>query len=133
MAKKTQSVDAPVEQLRARIDEWRRMRPHRTRMPAELWAEAVALARSKGAYRVARAVRINFDTLRRRVSEAASEAAPTFVELPGAPRVAAAVVEGIVLELHGGDGTRMVLHLGMDAAVDVAQVVAAFRRGGSAA
>jgi hypothetical protein len=130
MPKKTRDGDAQVEQLRARIDEWRRTRPHRTLMPAALWAEAVALAKSKGAYRVAKATGVNFDGLRRRVAEAASEAPPAFVELPVVPPADAAPDAGTVIELHASDGARLVLRLAKDAAIDVAQVVAAFRRRG---
>jgi hypothetical protein len=100
-------------------------------MPAALWSEAASLARSEGAYRVARALRVNLDGLRRRMAEAAVEAAPAFVELPPGQLVSAAPAAGVVVEMQDVNGTRVVVRLAADALVDVAQVVAAFRRRGA--
>lgn len=127
-----------VKQLRKRIDEWRRTRDRRTAMPAELWDEAVALARPGRAWAVARALGVNFQALRRRVAETASRApgsgtAPAaFVELRGAQILGAttAGVSGSVVELSDGGGIRMTVHLPAGAELDVPRLVAAFRQGG---
>jgi hypothetical protein len=52
--------DARVKEVRDAIAHWRRTREKRTTMPAELWAGAVALARTRGTYRVARALRVDY-------------------------------------------------------------------------
>jgi hypothetical protein len=104
-------------------------------MPAKLWEEAVVMAQSAGPYRVARALRLNFDGLKRRMAEAAltgAEAAKTpsgFVELTGAQILGDAPAEtGTVVEVEDKSGGRLVVRLAKEAQLDVAQLVAAFRR-----
>jgi hypothetical protein len=105
-------------------------------MPADLWAEAIALARSGRPYTVARALRVNFEGLRRRMAESAADgrgaAAPgAFVELSGAQILGASSASGAVVELSDGDGVRLTVRLAAGAEVDVARVVAAFRQRGT--
>jgi len=57
---KVPALPAGVKLLRKRIEEWRRTRDRRTAMPADLWDEAVALARPGRAWAVARALGISF-------------------------------------------------------------------------
>ena len=64
-------VPVGLKQLRERIERWRRTRERRTAMPAEMRSEAISLARSGRACAVARALRNNFEGLRRRMAEAA--------------------------------------------------------------
>jgi len=126
------ALPAGVKQLRRRIERWRRTRERRTAMPADLWTEAVALARSGRPYAVARVLGLNFDGLRRRMAEAAASAPPpgAFVELSGA-QILGASVPGAVVELSDGDGVRLTVRLVAGAEVDVARVVAAFRQRGA--
>ena len=70
------ALPAGVERLGERIEQWRQTRARRTAMAPELWSAAVVLAGSHGVYRVARALRINFECLKRRVAEAKT-AGPT--------------------------------------------------------
>jgi hypothetical protein len=63
-------ADARVKEVRDAIVLWRRTRERRTAMPAELWVKAVSLARTRGTYRVARALRVDYASLARRVAEA---------------------------------------------------------------
>jgi hypothetical protein len=56
MARRARPVPAELKELRSRIERWRRTRERRTVMPAELWAEAVALAGRHGAYPVTWAI-----------------------------------------------------------------------------
>ena len=127
---------ARVKQVRERIEQWRQTRRRRTAMPVELWGEAVALATSNGPYRVARALRIDFGGLRRRMAEAAlgSRAVPAlrssgFVELTGAQILGAAPTMGTVVEVEDGGGMRLVVRMAKEVPVDVAQWVSAFRSG----
>src|SRR5947207_2407411 len=83
-------ADARVKEVRDAIAHWRRTREKRTTMPAELWAEAMALARTRRTYRVARALRVDYESLARRLAEAGGERtggatkSNGFVELRGA-------------------------------------------------
>jgi hypothetical protein len=135
MARTTRRLALPagVKELRRRIERWRRTRERRTAMPAELWTEAIALARSGRPYAVARATGINFEGLRRRMAESAADgrgaAAPgAFVELSGAEILGATSAAGAVVELSDGDGVRLTVRLAASAEVDVARIVAAFRQ-----
>jgi len=123
-----------LQRLQERVEEWRRRRPHRTAMPAALWSEAVVLADREGAYRVARALRINFEGLKRRIAESAvggTAASPAFVELPARAVVEALPAAGAIVEMQDRDGTHVVLRLAKDAPVDVAQLISAFRGRGA--
>lgn len=120
-------ADGELRHLREAIGLWRRTREKRTVMPAELWARAVALAQARGTYPVARALRVDYESLARRVAEArgGEAAAPSFVELRGADLLGGTTV----VEVADGDGTRMTVRLGVGAALDAAAaLVAAFRR-----
>jgi hypothetical protein len=52
-----------IERVRRRIEQWRRKRAKRTRMPEELWAAAAALAREHGLYAAAHGLRCTFALL----------------------------------------------------------------------
>ena len=101
-------------------------------MPAELWEEAVSLARTEGIYAVARALRVDCGSLARRVAEApagrdaGASRAPAFVELGGAPLLGAPAPSAIV-ELCAADGMRLVIQLGPSCPLDVAELVQRFR------
>jgi hypothetical protein len=130
------ALPAGVKLLRKRIDYWRRTRDRRTPMPADLWDEALGLARAGRAYAVARALGVNFEGLRRRMAEAASRgsgaSAPgAFVELSGAQILgaAAAGTAGGVVELSDGGDVRLTVRLAVGTELDVARIVAAFRQG----
>ncbi len=137
MPRKTQpKLPAEVKRLQERIEQWRRTRGRRTAMPSELWSAAVTLAKRAGTYTVARALRINFEGLKRRMAEAAlvgttpARAPSTFVELTGAQILGAPSATGTVVEIEEG-GLRIVVRLANDAHVDVAQLIAAFRQRGA--
>ena len=75
--------------LRARLVEWRRSHPRRSRLPEEIWAAAVQLARRHGLYRTARTLPIDYAGLRKRLNGATAQptagAHPEFVEVLMAP------------------------------------------------
>jgi hypothetical protein len=125
------ALPAGVKLLRKRIDYWRRTRDRRTTMPADLWAETIALARSGRPYSVAHALRVNYEGLRRRMAETAAgarAAAPdAFVELSGTEIIGSASASGAVVELSDGDA-RLTVRMAAGVELDVARIVAAFRR-----
>ena len=80
-----QLVDPRFRELQLRIERWRTTRPFRTAMPERLWRRAAALARSLGVNPVARALHLDYYSLKRRVdlvAVAKVESRPAFVELP---------------------------------------------------
>jgi len=132
-------LPAEVQQLRQRIERWRRTRERRPPMPAGLWAEAVRLARDGRAWAVARALGVNFEALRRRMAEAAGNPpAPgrdppaAFGERSGAQVLGATGgTTGTVVELSDDGGIRLTVRLAAGDTLDVPRVVAAFRGVGS--
>lgn len=124
-----------LEALLDQIEEWRRMRPRPRAMPEPLWGEAAALARELGVYRVARALRLNFDTLRRRAKHSSTAAAQRrivahghgFVEVTGFAELARAGLVGeTVVEVVGSDGARLSIRMPCTSA-DVVAWIGAFR------
>jgi hypothetical protein len=117
-----------VKELRNRITQWRRTRARRTRMPSELWAGAVALARIEGTYPIARRLRVDYQALARRVAEAGGERTGNgnFIEIRGADLLGGATV----VEVAEADGARLMIRLGGGSGLDVAALVGAFRRRG---
>ena len=97
--KRTCDLPARLENLRQRFERWRRTRKVRSRIPEPLWAAAVKSAAKYGIHRTAKALRVDYYALKKRVeqkaaiagtqrgpaataSKAATEA--TFLELPAA-------------------------------------------------
>lgn len=120
-----------IEEVQARFDQWRQTRRGRSRIPEELWAAAGELAREYGVNRISRALRLEFNHLRR-VAESAgpttrAEKAPAFVELLnpvsyGRPEY--------TIELDGPDGT-LRIHCKGVSATQLAELSRALWRKGS--
>ncbi len=81
------STSTGLEQTRRRIRRWRETRTHRgAPMPAALWTAAITLARQHGLYTTARALRVDYGSLKKRLDAAGAGGVPSpaFVELPAA-------------------------------------------------
>jgi hypothetical protein len=79
------STSIELETTRRRIARWRETRAYRgAAMPAALWTAAIALAQRHGLYTTARALHLDYGSLKKRVdaADARRETAPAFVELP---------------------------------------------------
>ena len=59
-----------LQQLRQRLEEWRNAHARRSRLPEELWAAAVDLARQHGLFRTAHTLRLDYTNLKKRVQTA---------------------------------------------------------------
>jgi hypothetical protein len=107
MAGTRSSTSLGLEDARRRIARWRETRAYRgAPMPAALWAAAMALARQHGLYTTARALHIDYGSLKKRLDavSAGQGAAPAFVELPTAPPPG---LGECVIELEARRGRRM--------------------------
>ena len=126
---KRDSAEGRLEQLRSRIEAWRRTRARHSRMPAEFWDEATALGHELGVSVVQFALGINHEALRRRLENELDVPSPetaAVVELPRLP-ISPAQTTGAILELEDAKGWRLTLRLACGADVDVARVISAFR------
>jgi hypothetical protein len=79
----TAAVDA-LSSLKRQFDQWRAARHVGERIPAQLWDSAVSATAEHGAYRVARALNLDYAVLKRRAAQAGASGSapkPRFVEL----------------------------------------------------
>jgi hypothetical protein len=100
-------------------------------MPGEIWESAVVLARVYGVCRIARAVDLDYKSLRLRLAKAMEKPGlvkPTFVELPATvvAESASASARGASIEISSPDGSRMRINLESGRGMEAAGIVAAF-------
>jgi len=132
--RKTRGLPARLERVRRRFEDWRGTCKVRSRIPEALWEAAVKMAGSCGLHRTAKALRVNYYTLKKRVEREAAIAAntpeggeaATFVELT--PSVGAGSCE-CTLELEDAGGSKMRVHLNGVATPDLAALSRSFYRG----
>ena len=113
--RKKRGLPAQLENVRRRFEAWRRGRTVRTRIPDPLWRAAVKAASTYGVHRTAKALRIDYYGLKRRVEEGAmSGSVPAggdvtaFVELAGPLPTGPAEC---LVELEDDSGAKMRVHL----------------------
>lgn len=94
---------------RDRFETWRRTREVGARIPERLWTLAVELAREHGLSRTAGALKLDYDSLKKRVEskETGSASSPgTFIEFsPPSP------AGECVIECEDGSGASLRVHL----------------------
>lgn len=81
MQKKEGEISNQLQQLGGRLKEWRDSQTPRRRLPEELWEAAVVVARQEGIYQTARALRLDYANLKRRIETTGGKEAiapPTF-------------------------------------------------------
>ena len=114
--KKTRDLSARLEGVRRRFERWRRTRRVRSRVPEPLWAAAVKMARICGIHRTARALRVDYYVLKKRVEQQVAQtpgvpeagAVATFIELASPARAGSCEC---ILELENVGGAKMRVHL----------------------
>ena len=130
MASDTADVQGELEQLRRRFEEFRNTQSVRSRLPESLWAAAAELARRHGVNPTARALRLDYTGLRKRVEKQdrpkrKREVAvpPTFMEFvaPGAK-----AVTNCTVEVESPQGGKLRLELKAVATSEVANLIRAF-------
>jgi hypothetical protein len=107
-------------------------------MPEPLWEAAVELAQADGIYPIARALAVNYQSLKCRVAMASnggSRAPAGFVELTPMPAnpadASGSVPRGeTVLELSSGGGATLTIRLPSEREFDVERLAEAFLRRG---
>ena len=103
-------------------------------MPEELWADAVSLARSHGIAPIARALRLDYGSLKKRVERSPesepgdTESLGRFIEIDPRHLVPEQEPHGAVVELLDAEGTKLVVRLSDRESLDVPALVAAFRQ-----
>jgi hypothetical protein len=128
MGRKAQPLPADLAKARTVFDRWRKGRKTRTRVPDDLWETAVPLARKYSLHRVARALGLNYDSLKGRMAQAVDDrreapTVPTFIEV-SRPKVA----EECVVELEERRGAKMTIRFSGSSALDIVGLASAFFR-----
>jgi len=124
-SRKSRALPPRLEALRRRFKQWRRSRKIGSRIPEALWAAAVKLAEAHGIHVTAKALGVDYYSLKKRLEEKPASpsrmSAPvrgaTFVELPAAARIG---IPECILELEDVDGAKMRIQLNGIAAPDLA-------------
>jgi len=103
-------------------------------MPEKLWEAAVALAQMSGVYPVASALKINYENLKKRVSQSqkkrhnAAARSTGFIELDGTQLIGSPGSKGTVVELSRADGAKLTVRLPVGEDLDLPGLVEAFWR-----
>jgi hypothetical protein len=123
-------VQGELEQLRRRFEEFRNTRSGHSRLPESLWAAAAELAKRYGVNPTARALRLEYGGLRKRVEnqsrpkrKRAAAAPPTFMEFvaPGAK-----AVTNCMVEVESAQGGKLRLELKAVATTELVGLIRAF-------
>ncbi|MFH1844393.1 MAG: hypothetical protein ABIF77_14425 [bacterium] len=134
MGRRGTELPAAVRRVQVRVERWRERRATRGRMPEELWTAAVSLARVHGLYPIARALRLDYGSLKKRVERSPDSGSEDtdnvvrFVEIDPRHLVPPLAPSGPVVELLDVEGTTLVIRLSGGESLDVPAVVEAFRR-----
>jgi hypothetical protein len=128
---KAGDLPARLEAAGRRFERWRQTHEPRSRIPDPLWAVAVKMAGTYGLHRAARALRVEYYSLKRRVEQSAAAiqdrpqagSTATFVEL--APAVPVGPCE-CDLEMEDAAGAKMRIHLKAATPPDLAALSRSF-------
>jgi hypothetical protein len=129
MNRKSTPIPEPIAQLQRQLDQFRRTRPGRTKLPESLWQAAVELAQEYGVYAVAHPLRLDYMRLKKQLGgpptrrqKKATKA--TFIELIPPGR---AQLEECVIELESSGGNKMRIQWKTTAPPDWANLLRAWR------
>jgi hypothetical protein len=104
-----------VETYKQKVEQWRRSREKRGRMPEALWQEAVELAKTHGRSFVASSANLSYSNLCKRMHDCRGLVkkepvlTPTFVEVDTAMFDGASTHRGADIEMTRADGHRLVV------------------------
>lgn len=124
----TVTIAEPIARLQRQLEEHRRMRPGRAKLPESIWDAAAELAREHGVYAVAQPLRLDYMGLKKRLSEVANrrrgKSKPVFVELIASPPAAC---EECLIEFQSERGDKMRIHWPVRVAPDWTALLRAWR------
>ena len=124
----TVSIAEPIARLQRQLEEYRRMRPRRAKLPESIWEAAAELAREHGVYAVAQPLRLDYMGLKKRLGEVANrrrgKSKPVFVELIAPPPAAC---EECLIEFESARGGKMRIHWPVRVAPDWSGLLRAWR------
>jgi hypothetical protein len=122
----TDPLPTRLEALRARFEDWRSTRTGADRIPETLWKAAVACAERFGPCLTTRALRLDYNSLKRRIAAEGGSGEVTsasFVEILPPGGIPAAEC---VLEVESRQGTKLRIHLRRATVPDIALLARSF-------
>jgi len=128
------SIPIALSTARHQFDHWRSQQPNkRTRLPKELWSQAVALAQEHGLNKTARALGLKYYSLKKHLGETSADdlmpakTEPDFIELvPGV--MTPGSVECTIEWIDGSDVT-VRMHIKGTGLSDLTSLARVFRSG----
>ena len=151
MEKSAWEMPPDVAAVHSEIEEWRTNRSKRTAIPSGIWSSAVELASRYNVYRISRALRLNYEALKRRLAESSYKTNPLsprksesdsrceFIELSGVGMMSTSSGHGatpgdesgsgfgVEIEMSDSSGSRMTVRLS-GGRVDLPELVGSFWR-----
>ena len=106
----TREASVELKALKAKVDDWWKRRGRRTRIPDELWAEAVKVAQIDGVWGTSRATRFQYPELKERLTTALRAPVPALMGKVVEPPCGGGRANGV--RAHGGEAF---VELSMDA------------------
>lgn len=100
-----------LTELRHRFGQWRQRRSRGRRIPEELWQAAVRAAREHGVCKTALQLRVDYYSLKRRLTVSSPAAEAGSVEFMEIPQKVLSAGPGCVLELQDPKGLRLRVEL----------------------
>ena len=123
----TDTLPRSLEVVRRRFEKWRRTRQAGSRIPKLLWTAAVKMAGIYGLHRTARALPVEYYSLKKHIELAAApeghRRATAFIELPPSMPIESC---GVTLELEDAEGSKMRVDLKAAASPDLAALCRSF-------
>jgi hypothetical protein len=130
VAQEANKIPEDLEELRRRFEEFRSMQPGHSRLPEALWAAAAELAKRYGVNPTARALRLDYTGLMKRVGKhdrpkrkRTGAEPPTFMEFV-APEAKA--VTNCTVEVESVQGGKLRLELKAVVTTELASLIHAF-------
>ena len=119
--------------VRRQFDQWRSRHRKHTRLPKELWRQAAALAREHGLNKTARALGLDYYSLKKHLEEMTTEelipakAESDFIELLGGAMTAGSME--CTIEWSDGGGSTLRMHIKGAGLSELASLAGVFRGG----
>jgi len=127
------NIPIALSRTRSQLDRWRSRHRKRTRLPKELWRQAAALAREHGLNKTARALGLDYYSLKKHLEEMTNEkviparAEPDFIELLGGAMTPGGVE--CTIEWADGGGSTLRMHIKGAGLSELASLAGVFRGG----
>ena len=122
-------VPTPLSLARRQLEQWRHKQSGRKRLPRELWAQAVVLAREHGINKTARMLGLKYESLKKHLEAVPPETSgpAEFIEL--VPRDMMPSSLECMIEWEEGNGGKLRMHVKGARPVDLVSLARGLRDG----